>query len=82
MEPAITGHQAIDHDDLPVHSWRVTRLTRPGIPALLAGTHADHLDWHQIARLVQRGSPRSWPSASSADDPAARGGVQADHRSG
>jgi hypothetical protein len=57
MEPAITGHEAVDHDDLLVHTWRVARLTRLGIPALLAEIHADHLDWHQIARLVQRGCP-------------------------
>jgi hypothetical protein len=57
MESAITGHEAVDHDDLLVHTWRVARLTRLGIPALLAEIHADHLDWHQIARLVQRDCP-------------------------
>ena len=57
MEPAITGHEAAGHDELPVHTWRVARLTRLGIPELLAEIHADHLDWHQIARLVQRGCP-------------------------
>jgi hypothetical protein len=31
MEPAITGHEAVDHDDLLVHTWRVARLTRLGI---------------------------------------------------
>ena len=56
MEPAI-GHEAIDHNELPVHIWRVGRLTRLGIPAPLAEIHADHLDWHQIARLVQHGCP-------------------------
>jgi len=75
MEPAISGHEAVNHDDLLVHTWRVARLTRLGIPALLAEIHADHLDWHQIARLVQRGCPpRSWPFASSADDPATHAG--------
>ena len=57
MEPAITGHEVVDQDDLLVHTWRVARLTPLGIPALLAEIHADHLDWHQIARLVQRGCP-------------------------
>jgi len=57
MEPAITGHEAADHDDLPVHNWRVARLTRLGVPGPLAEVHADHLDWHQIARLVHRGCP-------------------------
>ena len=51
MEPATSGHEAVDHDELPVHTWRVARLTRLGIPELLAEIHADHLDWHQIARL-------------------------------
>jgi hypothetical protein len=33
MEPAptIPRHEAIDHDDLLVHEWRVTQLTRPGL---------------------------------------------------
>ena len=55
MEPAITGHEAVDHNELPVHTWRVAQLARLGNPGLLAEIHADHLDWHQIARLAQRG---------------------------
>jgi len=57
MEPATTGHEAVDHDDLLVHTWRVARLTGLGIPGPLAEIYADHLDWHQIARLVRRGCP-------------------------
>ena len=74
MEPATTAHEAIDHNELPLHTWRVAQLTRLGIPALLAEIHSDHLDWHQIARLMQRGCPHSWPFASSADDPAMHAG--------
>ena len=37
----------------PSHDWRVTQLTRLGIPGLLAGGAASHVDWHEIARLVQ-----------------------------
>ena len=52
-------HEAINHEDSLVHEWRVAQLTRLGIPGLLAETAADDVDWHQIARLVQRGcSPR------------------------
>jgi len=40
-----------------VHNWRVSQLTRLGIPRPLAEAHADHLDWHQIAELLQRGCP-------------------------
>jgi hypothetical protein len=49
-------HEAIDHLD-PVHEWRVRQLTRLGIPWSLAQTVADDVDWHQVARLVQRGCP-------------------------
>jgi hypothetical protein len=57
MEPLITGHDAISRDDTPVHLWRVSQLTRLGIPGSLAEIYADCIDWHQIARLVQRGCP-------------------------
>ncbi len=57
MEPTLTGHQAIGSERLRVHDWRVTRLMLLGVPAALAEVYADQLDWHQIARLVQRGCP-------------------------
>ncbi len=58
MEPAQTRprHEAID-DGLLVHEWRVTQLTRLGIPWSLAQAVADHVDWHQVAKLVRRGCP-------------------------
>jgi hypothetical protein len=40
-----------------VHDWRVSQLTRLGIPVPLAEIYADCVDWHQVARLVQRGCP-------------------------
>jgi hypothetical protein len=57
MEPAVAGHERIAQDDLLVHNWRASQLTRLGVPGLLAELYADHLDWHQVARLVQRGCP-------------------------
>jgi hypothetical protein len=54
--PARPRHEAIDHGDLAVHEWRVKQLTRLGIPWSLAQA-ADHVDWHQVARLVRRGCP-------------------------
>jgi hypothetical protein len=55
--PATPRHEAIDHDDLLVHAWRVTQLTRLGIPGSLAQAAAGHVDWHQVATLVRRGCP-------------------------
>jgi hypothetical protein len=59
-EPIVTTYQAADGgEELLVHDWRVTRLTRLGVPGSLAEVYADRLDWHEIAQLVQRGcSPR------------------------
>ena len=57
MEPAVTSHERIGHDDLLVHNWRVSQLTRLGIPGSLAEIYADRIDWHQVAGLVQRGCP-------------------------
>ncbi len=48
-------HEAINDGEGLVHQWRVTQLTRLGIPGPLAQAEADHAGWHQIARLVQRG---------------------------
>ena len=56
-EPIMTTHKGLDEEGLLVHNWRVDRLTRLGIPRSLAEVYADRLDWHQVARLVQRGCP-------------------------
>jgi hypothetical protein len=55
--PARPRHEPIDHDDLPVHQWRVTQLTRPGIPSPPAQAAAGHAGWHQVANPVRRGRP-------------------------
>jgi hypothetical protein len=52
-----TGRRATDRDQSPVHRWRVSQLTRLGIPRPLAEAYAERVDWHQIAGLVQRGCP-------------------------
>ena len=59
MEPTTASirHEAIEVEEGRVHHWRASQLRRLGIPGPLAEVHADHLDWHQIARLVQHGCP-------------------------
>jgi hypothetical protein len=53
------AREAADDEKLLVHHWRVARLTGLGIPGPLAEVSADHLDRHQVARLVQLGcAPR------------------------
>ena len=41
----------------PVREWRVDRLARLGLPWPVAEAVAGHVDWHQMAALVQRGCP-------------------------
>jgi hypothetical protein len=56
---ASARHETIEHNEQPVHEWRLAQLTRLGIPRPLADVVADHVDWHEIAALVQRGcAPR------------------------
>jgi hypothetical protein len=49
--------ETIERDERPVHQWRMAQLARLGIPRPLADVVADHVDWHEIAALVQRGCP-------------------------
>jgi hypothetical protein len=40
-----------------VHAWRVKRLTELGLTSPDAEAVADSVDWHDVARLVERGCP-------------------------
>jgi hypothetical protein len=57
MDPLITDLDARGREEVRVHNWRVSQLTRLGVPAALAEIDADRIDWHQVARLIQRGCP-------------------------
>jgi hypothetical protein len=48
-------HEASNDGEGLVRQWRVTQLTRLGIPGPLAQAEADRVGWYQIARLVRRG---------------------------
>ena len=55
----VASHEDIDPEAGAVHDWRVNRLTGLGLPRRLAELVADRVDWHEVARLVQRGCPAS-----------------------
>ena len=46
--------QASD-EDARVYAWRVERLSGLGLSNLVASAVAPLVDWHEIARLVERG---------------------------
>ena len=39
MEPLITDHDDIGHDEPSVHNWRVSQLKRLGVPGSLAAEY-------------------------------------------
>lgn len=49
-------HDAADGAD-PIHAWRVTQLTHLGLAQPVAEAVADRVDWHEVAKLVERGCP-------------------------
>ena len=42
-------------EDEPVYAWRVERLSDLGLSNIVASAIAPFVDWHEIARLVERG---------------------------
>lgn len=57
-DTAVTASQeAIDQCAGAVHAWRVNRLAHLGLAWPVAEAVADRVDWHQVAKLVQRGCP-------------------------
>ena len=42
-------------EDARVYAWRVERLSDLGLSNLVASAVAPLVDWHEIARLVERG---------------------------
>jgi hypothetical protein len=52
---AVTASQETIHH--AVHAWRVNRLARLGLAWPVAEAVADRVDWHEVAKLVQRGCP-------------------------
>ncbi|MDX6484911.1 MAG: hypothetical protein QOF43_64 [Gaiellaceae bacterium] len=44
-----------NREEYAVHAWRAEQLQRLGLTPTLAEEFAGHVDWHQVARLVEGG---------------------------
>jgi hypothetical protein len=55
--PTVAGHEAIDRDELLVHDWRVTQLTRLGIPGCWPRAPPATSTGTKSPGWVQRGCP-------------------------
>jgi hypothetical protein len=56
-DTATIQSENIDPEAGAVHAWRVSRLAGLGVARPVAEAIADRVDWHDVARLVQRGCP-------------------------
>jgi len=50
-------HEQVSRESEAVHAWRVGRLISLGVAWAAAEAAADRVDWHEVAKLVQRGCP-------------------------
>ena len=59
MSKIVAGapHEHIDQKTGAVHDWRVRQLVRLGLAWPVAEAVAGRVDWHDVAKLVQRGCP-------------------------
>jgi hypothetical protein len=55
----VAPHEGIDQEASSVHEWRVRQLTRLGLARPAAEAVADRVDWHAVAKMVERGCPVS-----------------------
>jgi hypothetical protein len=52
--PADIELEPNDHD-VVVNEWRAAQLERLGLTQVVAQAFANFVDWHELARLVERG---------------------------
>jgi len=67
MEPPATGYDAIDHTQSSVHDWRVSQLTRLGIPGRWPKSTPTASTGIRLSGWCATAARRGLPSASSAD---------------
>ena len=54
-ELAAVDVETEESQDGSVYEWRVEQLSGLGLSYLIASAVASSVDWHEIARLVERG---------------------------
>jgi hypothetical protein len=57
MEEPIDVEIEKESEEVRVYAWRVEQLGKLGFSAMIADAVASLVDWHEVARLVQRGCP-------------------------
>jgi hypothetical protein len=57
MEELIDIEVERESEEVRVYAWRVEQLARLGLSNVVADAVASFVDWHEVARLVEKGCP-------------------------
>ena len=57
MEEATEIEIEKESEEIRVYAWRVEQLAKLGLSTVIADVVANCVDWHEVARLVQKGCP-------------------------
>lgn len=57
MEEPIEIEMERESEEVRIYAWRVEQLAGLGLSAVIASAVATFVDWHDVARLVEKGCP-------------------------
>jgi hypothetical protein len=57
MEDLIDIESTKESEETRIYAWRVEQLAKLGLSTVIADAVASFVDWHEVARLVQKGCP-------------------------
>jgi hypothetical protein len=57
MEDLIDIEIQNETEEVRVHAWRVEQLAKLGLSSIIADAVATLVDWHEVARLIEKGCP-------------------------
>jgi hypothetical protein len=57
MEELIDIEIERESEEVRVYAWRVEQLGKLGLSNVIADAVANLVDWHEVARLVEKGCP-------------------------
>jgi hypothetical protein len=57
MEELIDIEIETESEEVRVYAWRVEQLGKLGLSTVIADAVANLVDWHEVARLVEKGCP-------------------------
>jgi hypothetical protein len=46
-----------ESEEVRIYAWRVEQLAKLGLSTVIANAVATFVDWHDVARLVEKGCP-------------------------